>query len=283
MADTARKMVQKVRIAHSPDSDDAFMFAGLALGEVRDDELELVHELVDIETLNRRALEGTHELTAISFHAYPHVAARYALLDVGASFGDRYGPVLVAAKPMTLAEAAAVEIAVPGQWTTAHLALKLMLPGARVRFVPFDQVLDEVRQGKAAAGIIIHEGQLTYRELGFAKVADLGEWWGEETGLPLPLGGNAVRRDLGPERMRRLAALLRDSVSWGLKHRERALAHAATYGRGLDAARLDRFVGMYVNRWTEGLGERGRGAVAELLGRGARVGLVPPCTLDWVS
>jgi 1,4-dihydroxy-6-naphthoate synthase len=276
-------MPARIRIAHSPDSDDAFMFAGLALGKVPTGDLEVSHELNDIETLNRLALEGAYELTAISFHAYPHVATRYALLDVGASFGDGYGPILVAPRPVPEAERKRLTVAVPGRWTTAHLALRLALPEVDVRFMPFDRILEAVRDGEVPAGLLIHEGQLTYADEGLVKLLDLGEWWMAETGLPLPLGGNAVRRDLGLDTMRRVARLLQASVEWGLGHRAEALAHAATYGRGLDPGKLDRFVAMYVNSWTSGLGERGRTAVAKLLERGTAAGLVPPAPLDWVS
>ena len=273
----------RLRIAHSPDSDDAFMFAGLALGKVGTGRFEVSHELSDIETLNRKALEGTYELTALSFHAWPHVASLYAPLDVGASFGDGYGPVLIAREPIPRGEWTGFDIAVPGQWTTAHLALKLAVPGARAVFRPFDAIQDDVREGRFRAGLLIHEGQLTWSREGFVNLLDLGEWWMKETGLPLPLGGNAVRRDLGMETMREVARLLRASVRWGLANRAEALAHAKQYGRGLDDSFLDRFVGMYVNSWTEGLGERGRRAVAELLDRGAAAGLVPAAKLDWVG
>ena len=265
----------RISLAHSPDSDDAFMFYGLARGKVASEGLEVVHVLKDIETLNREAIGGKHEVTAISFHAYPYVAERYALMPCGGSIGDGYGPLLVARSPLPLKALEGATVAVPGTLTTAYLALKLALPAARTSVVSFDRILEEVREGRAAAGLIIHEGQLTYGGHGLHKVLDLGAWWKQETGLPLPLGGNAVRRDLGPEVMARLTRLVRECVRYSLDHRAEALAHAMTFARGMEAAVADRFVGMWVNDLTLECGERGRNAVQTLLDRGHAAGIIP--------
>jgi 1,4-dihydroxy-6-naphthoate synthase len=265
----------KISLAHSPDSDDAFMFYGLARGQVDADGLEVTHVLRDIETLNREAREGRHEVTAISFHAYPYVADRYALMPCGGSIGDGYGPLLVAREPLDPRSLGERTIAVPGTLTSAYLALKLFAPGARTRVVPFDQILDEVRDGRADLGLIIHEGQLTFGGHGLHKVLDLGAWWGQETSLPLPLGGNAVRRDLGPDLMARLTRLVRETVRYSLAHRPAALAYAMEFARGMDPAIADRFVGMWVNEMTVDIGERGRRAVQEFLDRGHAAGVIP--------
>jgi 1,4-dihydroxy-6-naphthoate synthase len=265
----------KITIAHSPDSDDAFMFYGLARGGVPTGGLEVDHVLADIETLNRRAREGRHEVTAISFHAYPYVADRYALMPCGGSIGDGYGPLLVAREAMEPQALAGKTVAVPGTLTSAYLALRLFAPGVATRVVPFDRILDEVREGRADVGLVIHEGQLTYGGEGLVKVADLGAWWKEETGLPLPLGGNAVRRDLGGETMARLTRLVRDTVRHSLAHRAQALEYAMGFARGMDPAVADRFVGMWVNDMTVEMGERGRRAVQEFLDRGFEAGVVP--------
>jgi len=265
----------KITIAHSPDSDDAFMFYGLARGGVATGELEVSHVLTDIETLNRHAQEGRHEVTAISFHAYPFVADRYALMPCGGSIGDGYGPLLVAREALDPAEARRRRIAVPGERTTAFLALKLFAPEAETYVVPFDTILDEVEQGRADLGLVIHEGQLTFRGQGLHKVVDLGAWWKGETGLPLPLGGNAVRRDLGDELMKRLTRLVRDTVSYSLAHRPEALQYALGFARGMDPAVADRFVGMWVNDMTVDCGPRGREAVQTLLDRGHAAGIIP--------
>jgi 1,4-dihydroxy-6-naphthoate synthase len=267
----------KVSLAHSPDSDDAFMFYGLARDKVPTDGLEIVHVLCDIESLNHQAREGVHEVTAISFHAYPYVAERYALMPCGGSIGDGYGPLLVARDgmdPVALRDAGLL-VAVPGTLTTAYLALKLFAPEARTRVVAFDRILDEVREGRADAGLVIHEGQLTYAGHGLRKILDLGAWWKDETGLPLPLGGNAVRRDLGPELVARLTRLVRDSVRYSLAHRGEALRYALEFARGMDPTVADRFVGMWVNEMTVDCGERGRRAVQELLDRGHAAGIIP--------
>jgi len=273
----------KIRIAHSPDSDDAFMFYGLASGKVPSNGFELEHVLSDIESLNRAAFEGRYEITAVSFHAYAHLTDRYILLPHGASMGDRYGPVVVAKNggPTSLK---GIRVAIPGELTTAFLALKLLQPAARHVVVPFDQIEDYVAAGRADAGLLIHEGQLTYADRGLHLWVDLGEWWRAETGLPLPLGGNVVRRDLGPALMGAIARDLKASIQYGLAHRAEALAHAQAYSRGLDAARTDRFVGMYVNHYTVDYGETGRQAVVELLARAHRAGLLPrPVEVSFVQ
>lgn len=265
----------KLSLAHSPDSDDAFMFYGLAKGHVAADGLEIVHVLKDIETLNREAREGRHEITAISIHAYPHVADRYALMPCGGSIGDGYGPLLVAREAVDPGELDGLTVAVPGTLTTAYLALKLFSPNAKTVVRPFDAILDEVQAGRADVGLIIHEGQLTYGGQGLHRVLDLGAWWKEQTGLPLPLGGNAVRRDLGPALMARLTALVRETVEYSLAHREEALDYAMSFARGMDPSVADRFVGMWVNDMTVDCGPRGRRAVQELLDRGHDAGVIP--------
>jgi 1,4-dihydroxy-6-naphthoate synthase len=265
----------KISLAHSPDSDDAFMFYGLAKGHVETGGLEVEHVLQDIESLNRAAEAGRHEVTAISFHAYPYVADRYALMPCGGSIGDGYGPLLVAREDLDPSEAGRRRVAVPGERTSAFLALKLFAPGASTYVVPFDTILDEVREGRADLGLVIHEGQLTFGGQGLHKVLDLGAWWKEETGLPLPLGGNAVRRDLGPDLMARLTRLVRDTVRYSLAHREEALRYALGFARGMDPSIADRFVGMWVNDMTVDCGPRGREAVQTLLDRGHAAGIVP--------
>jgi 1,4-dihydroxy-6-naphthoate synthase len=265
-----------VRVGHSPDPDDAFMVWALASGRVDTDGFTFERVPQDIQTLNEWALEGRLEVTALSLGAFPFVADRYALLPHGASMGMGYGPVVVALEDLGPDDLRAVEVAVPGRHTTALLALRLRLGTEPiVRTVPFDRILDEVRAGGARAGLVIHEGQLTYSAEGFRKVVDLGEWWLEETGLPLPLGVTAIRRDLGEETARRVSAVLRESIELGLTHRDEALAYALEFGRGLDERLADRFVDMYVNGLTRDLGERGRRAVLELLRRGAAVGAFP--------
>jgi len=273
--------VKQLAIAHSPDSDDAFMFAGLKCGAVASEGLELRHELRDIETLNKLAREGTYAITALSFHAYPHVRERYDLLDVGASFGDGYGPVVIAARPLEPAQLAGARVALPGEWTTAALTARLALPRFEPLYVAFDAIMAAVQEGRADAGVLIHEGQLTYAREGLRRVLDLGAWWLEQTGLPLPLGGNAILRELDEATARALARALRASIRWGLTHRKRALELASEHARGLDPEETDRFVGLYVNHWTEGLGERGRQAVETLLGRAADAGLLPRVPVRW--
>lgn len=276
---------ETITVAHSPDSDDAFMFYALAEGRVETEGLSFVHELSDIESLNRRAMAGELAVTAVSFHAYTRLANRYLLLPHGASFGDGYGPVVVARRPIARERIAAGEIPVasPGEWTTAALALKLWAPGVATRSMPFDRIQEAVRAGEFEAGLLIHEGQLTFREEGLAEVVDLGRWWKEETGLPLPLGGNVVRRDLGPERIGRISRALSRSIEYGLAHRDAALDHAMRYARGLPREKADRFVGMYVNSWTQGYGEAGRRAVQLLLDRAHAAGLVPKVTAEYAA
>jgi 1,4-dihydroxy-6-naphthoate synthase len=274
----------KISLAHSPDSDDAFMFYGLASGNVPSPGLEIEHVLSDIETLNRRAMEGTHEITAISFHAYPHVADKYRLMPCGGSIGDGYGPLLVAQKPLAPVDVNGLVVAVPGMLTTAYLTLRLFAPQAQPRVVAFDKVFDEVREGRADVALVIHEGQLTFAGAGLQKVVDLGVWWKEQTGLPLPLGGNAVRRDLDLDLAKRLTVLVRETVRYSLAHREQALEYAMRFARGMETQIADRFVGMWVNEMTIDSGERGKRAVQELLDRGHAEGIIPKrVTVDWVE
>jgi len=275
--------VTEITLAHSPDSDDAFMFYGLAHGAVDTEGLSFHHELSDIESLNRRAMAGELDVTAVSFHAYAHIADRYVLLPHGASFGDGYGPVVVARDPIGREDIASgrVVVASPGPWTTAALALSLWAPGAKTVAVPFDRIQEQVAAGDAAAGLLIHEGQLTFGDDGLHEIVDLGRWWKEETGLPLPLGGNVVRRDLGSEQIGRISRALGRSIEYGLSHRDDALDHALQYARGLDRRRADRFVGMYVNEWTRGYGPEGRRAVQLLLDRGAEAGRIPAVRAEY--
>jgi len=276
-----------IHVAHSPDADDAFMFWAMAEGKIDTSGRRYVHELADIETLNRRALAGELEVTAVSLHAYAHLAGRYALLAHGASIGDRYGPRIVAREPTPAdprAELAGRTVAIPGTLTTAWLALQLYQPNVRPVVVPFDQIEDHVLAGKSDAGLLIHEGQLTYGDRGLHLWADMGEWWHGETGLPLPLGGNVVRRDLGDELLRAIARDMKASIEYGLAHRAEALRHAQGFSRGLDAVRTDRFIGMYVNDYTVDYGPRGRKAVVELFQRGHRAGLIPgPIDVTFLS
>jgi 1,4-dihydroxy-6-naphthoate synthase len=278
-----------IRLAHSPDADDAFMFWAMAAGRIDTAGRRYVHELGDIESLNRRALAGELEVTAVSFHAYAHLADRYALLDHGASIGDGYGPRVVARTPPPApadprAALAGLTVAIPGTLTTAWLALQLYQPRVRPVVVPFDAIEDHVAAGKADAGLLIHEGQITFADRGLHLWADMGAWWRSETRLPLPLGGNVVRRDLGEELMRAVARDLKSSIEYGLAHRAEALRYAQGFSRGLDAARVDRFVGMYVNAYTVEYGTVGRRAVAELLARAHGAGLIPaPVDLTFVA
>lgn len=270
-----------IRVGHSPDPDDAFMFYALAKDKIPTGRYRFEHELVDIETLNRRALSGQLELTAVSLHAYAYLTDRYVLCTCGASMGDRYGPMVVSRAPQSLISLRADSIAVPGTLTTAYLALRLSLGTDFSHVVvPFDKILQAVAAGHyfnqaVDAGLVIHEGQLTYAESGLHLVADLGEWWFRETSLPLPLGANAIRKDLGPEVIRDVHRLLLESIRYGLDHRQEALDYALAFGRDLDRAKADRFVGMYVNEWTLDFGPRGRQAVAELLARGHAAKLIP--------
>jgi 1,4-dihydroxy-6-naphthoate synthase len=268
---TASK-TQEISLAHSPDSDDAFMFYALGL--------KFTHVLSDIETLNQEAKKEKYDVTAVSFYASAFLQKNYVLLDCGASFGDGYGPMLVALHPMKRKELAGKRVAVAGMLTTSYLALKLYEPTIEPVVVPFDKIADTVTAGTVDAGLLIHEGQLLYQQAGLHRVADLGQWWGEETGMPLPLGGNMIRRALGSEVGRAVAKAIRQSVTYALEHREDALKYALQFARDMDAELADKFVGMYVNQWTLGFGEKGRSAVRELLARGAKAGLLPASGAD---
>jgi 1,4-dihydroxy-6-naphthoate synthase len=277
--------IREIAIAHSPDSDDAFMFYGLATNKVRVPGLKFTHTLTDIETLNQKAIhEAFYDVTAISFHAYPYLQDNYALMACGGSVGEGYGPMIVASKRFTLDEIKHVRIAIPGQLTTAALALKLFAPEVETTLVPFDQIIPQVLAGKHEAGLIIHEGQLTYAASGLQKILDLGQWWREETGLPLPLGGNAIRRSLGEDTMRIVTKALRESIQHALDHREEALAYAMQFARDLDAQLANRFVSMYVNERTLNYGEDGRQAIRKLLELGHERGIIPqPVKVDFVG
>ena len=266
---------REITLGHSPDPDDAFMFYALAADKIDTEGLTFRHVIEDIETLNRRALKGELDITAVSIHAYAYVLDQYALLTSGASIGDNYGPLLIASQPMSLEELRGVKIAVPGKMTTAYLALRLCVGDVDTVVIPFDQIMDAVEHGEAGAGLLIHEGQLTYAARGFSKVADLGEWWMQETGLPLPLGGNAIRKSLGPELIGRVSRLLRESIEYGLAHRADAVQHSMAYARGMETRLADKFVGMYVNDYTIDYGDRGREAVRLLLERGHQAGVIP--------
>ena len=255
-----------IRVAHSPDSDDAFMFYALAHGLIDTGDYRFEHVLDDIETLNREAFQGTYEVTAVSIHAYAHLDERYALLGSGASMGDGYGPVLISREPIPMEDLGDVKVAIPGSLTSAALALKLWNPALETTVIPFDRIMPAVASGEVDAGVVIHEGQLTWSEEGFVRIADLGEWWAELTdGLPLPLGGNVVRRDLGDRVIREVSVLLRRAIEFSLEHRQDALDYALEYGRGPDRGKADRFVGMYVNDLTVDYGQRGREAVRRFL------------------
>ncbi len=271
----ATTKTMEIKLAHSPDSDDAFMFYALATNRVKAPGLKFTHTLSDIETLNRAAEREEFDVTAISFSAYAYLRDKYVLLDCGASFGEGYGPIVVATHPMKREELAGSRIGIPGLRTSAYLTLRLYEPNFEAVPIPFDQILDAVRAGTVDAGLLIHEGQLLFPQLGLHKVVDLGHWWQETTNLPLPLGGNAIRRALGKETGARVARAIRDSVQYGLEHREEALHYALQFARDMDTDLADKFVGMYVNNWTLGYGERGRAAVQELLDRGVKAGVIP--------
>jgi 1,4-dihydroxy-6-naphthoate synthase len=266
--------ITTIRVAHSPDSDDAFMFYALASGKIDTEGLTYIHELQDIETLNQRAMRAELEVTAVSIHAYAYLSDRYALLPHGASMGDRYGPRIVARAPMSRADLRGKRIAIPGLKTSAFLAMQMFEPDFEAVVTPFDQIEDFVVDGGADAGLLIHEGQLTFGDKGLHLIQDLGEWWFSETGLPLPLGGNVVRKDIGPDLISKVSRHLRASIAYGLDHRKAALDHCMQYARGLDRSKADTFVGMYVNDWTLDYGERGRRAIREFLNRGVREGLI---------
>ncbi len=281
---------QLIRVGHSPDPDDAFMFHALANDKIATGHLRFTHELQDIETLNRRALKGELEVTAVSIHAYSFLLDTYALLPTGCSMGDHYGPMVVARKPLNIDELPSVKVAVPGTLTTAFLTLKLLFNsiGASDKLtfdvLPFDEIIPAVAAGKYDAGLIIHEGQLTFQNQGLHLVVDLGVWWQDKTGLPLPLGGNVVRKDLGPETMSEISRLLKESIRYGLDHRQEALQYALKYARDMDVELADKFVGMYVNDWTLDYGDRGRAAIRKLLDEGHRAGIIPaPVQVEFVD
>ena len=273
-----------IHLAHSPDSDDAFMFYALADGQIDTQGISYVHELQDIETLNGRALRGELDVTAVSIHAYAYLSDQYALLPHGASMGDGYGPMLVSTKPMTREDIAGQRIAVPGLMTSAYLALRLFQPDFIPVVVPFDQIEKAVLGGGVVAGLLIHEGQLTYKDDGLHLIADMGAWWLEKTGLPLPLGGNVIRKDMPRDLQKKVSRHLRESIAYGLDHRKNALDHAMRYARGLDRSKADTFVRMYVNDWTLDYGERGRRAIRLFLDEGVKSGVITrPVTVEFVD
>jgi 1,4-dihydroxy-6-naphthoate synthase len=281
---TAATETRTITVAHSPDSDDAFMFYGLATNKVETGDLRFEHALEDIQTLNEKAVRGVYDVTAISFHAYAYVQDKYALLPHGASIGEGYGPIVVAREPRAVEDIPKIKVAVPGTMTSAFLALRILSPEFEYVVVPFDQIIDAVRGGAADAGLLIHEGQLFYQKMGLHKVVDLGEWWKEWTGLPLPMGGNAVRRDLGAETIRRVSEYLHQSIRYSLDNRRDALAYAMQFARDMDTELADRFVGMWVNQLTLDYTERGREAVQRLLDEGAARGVIPHrVTADFVG
>ncbi len=267
--------LREISVAHSPDSDDAFMFYGLATNKVRVPGLKFTHTLSDIETLNRKAREGFYDLTAVSFHAYPYLQDQYALLPSGGSVGEGYGPMIVANKELTPDQITTRKVAVPGTLTTAYLVLKLFAPEVQTEVVPFDQIIPQILEGRYEAGLIIHEGQLTYSKSGLHRVVDFGKWWRERTGLPLPLGGNAIKRDLGPELMHEVSVALRDSIQYALDHRDEALEYAMQFARDLDRQLASKFVSMYVNERTLDYGQEGRQAITRLLEMGYEQGIIP--------
>jgi 1,4-dihydroxy-6-naphthoate synthase len=264
-----------ITVGHSPDPDDAFMFYALAHDKIDTGPLQFRHELQDIETLNRRATRGELEVSAVSLHAYAYLSDKYALLPSGCSMGDKYGPMVVAKQPWQIPDLKGKKIAVPGTLTTAYLTLCLLLGDFPYEVIPFDQIIPAVAEGKYEAGLIIHEGQLTFQNQGLHLVVDLGQWWHGKTGLPLPLGGNVVRRDLGAETMALISRLIKESIRYSLAHRQEALQYALQYARDMDVSLADRFVGMYVNDWTLDYGERGRTAVRRLLDEAHQAGIIP--------
>ena len=275
---------REIKLAHSPDSDDAFMFYALATHKLPTPGFKYTHVLSDIQTLNEAALAETYDVTALSFAAYPSLREKYVLLDCGASFGENYGPIVVAVSPMKPQDLRGKRIAVPGLKTSAYLTLKLFEPNFEPVVIAFDKVMEAVRNEVVDAGLLIHEGQLFFPQLGLHRVVDLGIWWHEQTSLPLPLGGNAVRRSLGSEMGRRIARTIRDSVAYGLEHRDEALNYAMQFAREMDAELADKFVGMYVNKWTLGYGEKGKKAVRELIERGTAAGLLPgPPSVEYLE
>jgi 1,4-dihydroxy-6-naphthoate synthase len=271
----AKAETRTISVAHSPDSDDAFMFYGLATNKLDTGNLKFEHTLKDIQTLNEAAKAGVYDVTAISFHAFAYVADKYALLPHGASIGDKYGPILVSNEPRKAEDIAKMKIAVPGELTSAFLALRIYNQDFEYTVVPFDQIIDEVKRGKADAGLLIHEGQLFYKQMGLDKVLDLGEWWHEKTGLPLPMGGNVIRRDLGEDLMQQVSKYLRQSIQYSMQNREDALAYAMQFARDMQPELADRFVAMWVNDLTLDYGERGREGVRRLLQEGFEKGIIP--------
>jgi 1,4-dihydroxy-6-naphthoate synthase len=283
-ASQTEKEPVEIKLAHSPDSDDAFMFYALATHKLPTPGYKYTHTLSDIQSLNEAALTETYDVTAVSFAAYPSLREKYVLLDCGASFGEGYGPIVVSAKSLKPQDLAGKRVGVPGLKTSAYLTLKLYEPNFEPVVMPFDKIIDAVQNNLVEAGLLIHEGQLFFPGKGLHKVIDLGIWWQEETGLPLPLGGNAVRRALGPRLGRQIAKTIRDSVSYGLEHREEALNYAMQFAREMDTELADKFVGMYVNKWTLGYGEKGKKAVKELIARGTKAGLLPvPPTVEFLE
>jgi 1,4-dihydroxy-6-naphthoate synthase len=273
-----------IHLAHSPDSDDAFMFYALADGQIETEGINYVHELQDIETLNGRAMRGELDVTAVSIHAYAYLSDRYALLPHGASMGDGYGPMLVSRTPMSRDDVRGKRIAIPGLMTSAYLALRLYQPDFTPVVVPFDQIDQKVVAGEVDAGLLIHEGQLTYKDDGLHLVADMGAWWLEKTGLPLPLGGNVIRKDMPRDLQRKVSRHLRESIAFGLDHRKSALDHAMRFARGLDRSKADTFVGMYVNDWTLDYGDEGRRAIRLFLDEGVKSGIIDhPVTVEFVD
>ncbi|HEY5885273.1 MAG TPA: MqnA/MqnD/SBP family protein [Pyrinomonadaceae bacterium] len=266
---------QTISVAHSPDSDDAFMFYGLATNKLDTGNLTFTHVLKDIQTLNEEAFRGTYDVTAISFHAYAYVSDKYLLLPHGASIGDNYGPILVSKQHHTPEDVPKLKIAVPGKLTSAFLALRLFNSDFEYEVVPFDKIIEAVQSGRCDAGLLIHEGQLFYKTLGLTKVLDLGEWWHERTGLPLPMGGNVIRRELGAETIQQASAALRESIAYSLAHRENALEYAMQFARDMDTRLADKFVGMWVNDLTLDYTERGREAVRRMLAEGFEKGIIP--------
>jgi 1,4-dihydroxy-6-naphthoate synthase len=282
----ASSETREITIAHSPDSDDAFMFYGLATNKVRSAGIRYTHTLCDIETLNRKAREGEgfYDVTAISFHAYPYIQDKYALLSSGGSVGEGYGPMIVSRRAYSEAEIKTKRIAVPGTLTTAYLVLQLYAPGVETEVVPFDQIIPQVLEGRHEAGLIIHEGQLTFDKSGLHRIVDMGRWWQRVTGLPLPLGGNAIRRSLGPQLMSVVGKALRESIQYALDHREEALAYAMQFARDLETPLADKFVGMYVNERTLDYGPDGREAIRRLLDMGHKAGVIPiGATVDFIE
>ena len=282
---SAGSKTREIKVAHSPDSDDAFMFYGMATNKVRVPGVKFTHTLCDIETLNRKALEGYYDITAVSFHAYPYIQDQYAIMPTGGSVGEGYGPMIVASRNIPVEEVAKIKIAIPGTMTTAYLALKLFAPDVVTEVVPFDEIIPKVLEGKYEAGLIIHEGQLTFNKVGLHRIVDMGKWWRDLTGMPLPLGGNAIKRTLGPDLTTACCNALRDSIQYALDHREEALQYAMQFARDLDVQQADKFVGMYVNERTLDYGKDGREAIVKLLEMGYERGIIPykPVWTSWAT